>query len=238
MSWSNISLGDNPVSSSLGTFSGDLPNTYAIGDLLLSSVVIRAGSETITSFPNYTLLFGEPDGGCFLYGRYATGSNGSPDANDDVSVTRSGTARAAVVTATFRDSLGGTALGSIVHASADSDVANNTAATLDYPGLTITVDNCLVIVIGEKQKAVDEATTVDAEGGLTVLSNYRPAFTTSFITAFQYAIQTTATNLTAGQFNLTTWTEGATRAERALSVALLATAGAPPLDPIRLIWRV
>lgn len=236
MAWSFISQQDGAHTTSTNP-TATLPPTYTTDDLLLLFINKRDVSETITVAPDqgYVLL-GEDDAGVetsaiWIYGKIATsGSETAP------TWTFSGTATASYFMASFRDSLGPTAIGSIVHALAKGDTTTNNAATITYPALTITVDNCLVLVMGRKRKAVDEATTVNALAGFTEIDEFRRTNASSTIAVWTYQIQTTATSITSGTLALTTWTEASTT-ERALTIALLATAVAT-LDPIRLIWRV
>ena len=221
MSWTYVGKGTTASNGADASFSGGLPASYTTGDLLLALVTIRLTSETVTSVLSgvggdaYTLLASDPDGGIWLYGKVAGASETA------AYVTRSGTSRAIVQTAAFRDSGGVKALGSIVHVSADSDIANNTNATLTYPSATITVDNCLVIVGMTKNKGVDEETLCATVTDCTEIDDNRPNFTTSLVSVWDYQIQTTAASITGSTVALTTWTESSTRPERAITVALL-----------------
>lgn len=237
MSWSLISV-TNGTNDGTTAVTAVLPATYATGDLLLLFIIKRGTSQTITVAPDqsYVLLgednAGSETGGIWLYGKIATsGSETAP------SYTFSGTAPATNLMASFRDSNGATAIGSIVHALAKGDTATNSNATVTYPALTVTQDNCLVITAGWKQKSIDEATESGDPSGFTIIQDFRRPASSATAAAWHYQIQTTAASITSSTYSLSPWTEG-TQNERALTIALLATAGAAPLAPIRLIWRV
>lgn len=100
-----------------------------------------------------------------------------------------------------------------VHASLAQ--LNGSAQNIDYPGLTITEDGCVVVVLGWKQ---DDWTSVAQNSGQI------EAFETSSTTGddagivADYVIQTAATNLTSGSFAVT---GGASAISRGFSLALL-----------------
>jgi hypothetical protein len=198
--------------------SPSLPGTYAEGDLLLLFITTRDVTDTIDGPPSgYTLLAQDNaetyQGGIYLYGKIAGASESSPSFTVlSNSVTSYGMAA-------FRDSSGVTALGSIVHAVAKGDTANNTAATITYPSLTVSVGNTLILYLLTKNKGIDEATTIATPG--TEIGEVRRIAASSSINGWGYTIQTTATNITGSTAALTTWTESSNRPERAIVISLL-----------------
>ena len=227
MSWSFISAGtagystaDDPT-----TFQPSLPTSYTTGDLLLLLLCNRDPTDPLVTAPSgYTLLgtddAGSLTGGILIYGKIAVSASETAPAISFSSMSLCNYHMAA-----FRDSNGVTTLGSITHVLAKGDTASNANTTITYPAATITVDDCLVIIAGRKSKAISEASTVDAEAGFTEISEYRRAVASSQVSVWNYAIQTTAANITSGTWNFATgtWTEGS-RDERALTLALLSSA--------------
>jgi hypothetical protein len=230
MSWSHISSGSMgfSIAETPTAISPSLPGTYAEGDLLLLFITNRDPTDTIDGPPSgYTQLAlddaGSLTGGIYLYGKIAGASESSP------SFTVLSNSLATYGMAAFRDSNGVTALGGIVHAIAKGDTANNTAATITYPSLTITVDGTLVLYLLTKNKGIDEATTIATPG--TEIGEYRRSVASSSINGWGYTIQTTATSVIGSTAALTTWTESSNRIERAIVISLLSSVNQTVLTP-------
>lgn len=183
------------------------PAGGSAGDLLV--LVVRSNSGVVVITPSdVTTLIRErtTNGRCQVYAKLATGSeSGNFTISTDISN--------ALVAQCARFSGAPATLVGIEHRGA---VTGSSATTgLAYTGLTITQDDCLVIVVGGKSNGANTFSVpaeMDAEVG-------EDAQGTSACLVWDYKIQTTATNLSGNN-----WTIGAgdtSAARSSVSTALL-----------------
>lgn len=152
-----------------------------------------------------------------IFGRILTGGDATPTVDFQV------TARHFAQIAEFTGDVPATLTG-IVHAEADQ--FNGTVTVPNVPNLTITVDDCLVIIAGWHNKtAASDGSTYDNVPNFTEIAESRPAGTDiDFV--WNYWQQTTATSI-SGVTRAMTGTTNASAAT-GISLALLTASGTPP----------
>jgi hypothetical protein len=172
------------------------------GDLVLVYASIRGTSASMT-VAGYTLL---ADGtNARLFGRIAQAGDGSP------TVTFTGGAAGddnIAQCASFRGIE--TSVAGIVGAAQTNGSAQNVA----YPAVTVAAINHAVVVAGWKQ---DDSTGWAAIASYTEIGESNPTTGNDASSAWDYQIQTTATNLTAGSFTVT---GGLTAVSKALTLLI------------------
>jgi hypothetical protein len=127
--------------------------------------------------------FGPSQNGMFgLFGRIAGPGETAPTIRTDSN-------GAVIQLAAFR----GAALGIIGYQVSDNASAQNIA----FPGLTISKDECIALILGFK---IDDWTSVNAVSGFTEIGEPDQALTTDGGIVWGYRIQTSPTNITAGSF--------------------------------------
>lgn len=184
------------------------PTGITAGQILLLIARIPTASATFTPSDITTSLYSRATNGSIeLFAKIATGSESG-------NITLSSSANARVNAQIARFTGGPTTLTGIVHASANS--GGSAATGLPYAGLTITQPNTLVLIAGGKQVNV---TSFDDVAGFTEIGEGNGGTTNCLV--WNYAIQTTAADLTAGSWTV----NGDSSAARStISVALLAGA--------------
>ncbi len=177
------------------------------------------GTHTATTPAGWTLLAQSPSGYTYLWGRVMQSGDADP------SFTWSGSSRKKMQCAIFSGDVY-TDLSTIVaHSSVRTDGG---ALQMPYQGLTVTTDNCLVLICSSKSKtATSDATTVADEPGFTTIGWDTNTGATSNLAAWAYVQQTTAANITAGSWDLS-FSPGVDEAEsvRGFTVALKTSAAA------------
>jgi hypothetical protein len=210
-----ISVG-TPRQGNAATFDNiSLPPSYAVGDLLVLAALARTSSETITVDNGYSLIHKSTGSGQSLFGKIATSSEVAPTA------TYSGTTRHVAQIAAFR---GVDTNFTSPNATAQSSLGSNTA--LNYPALTPTVDNCLVLYFGRyTQNTTGSNLSSDPISGFTEIGDVHEnqGTTSSVYFVWDYQIQTTATAISSGSWPLLSTPDGNT--QQTIAVALAAASG-------------
>jgi hypothetical protein len=176
-----------------GTVSITAP-TRSVGDLLLVYAAARNNSETATDPSGWLRLVDASAVGSnstVLWGRVATN-----DASDNFSVDFSATSVCNGQMAVFSGNVYSPLSGIVAHS-----IGNDTdteATGLSYEGLTITTDNCLVLLVGKKTKtATSNGVTLSTPAGFTRIG-FRAADGSMPVMVWEYAQQTTATSIATG----------------------------------------
>ena len=115
----------------------------------------------------------------------------------------------------------------IVHASVDYQHAD-TQSSLNYQGLTITQPGCLVLAFGGRNKtSTKDGASYSAFSGFTLPPNGQFLLSGANISgAFNYAIQSTATNFASANNPLSGSADSpATQAQETCVIALLPASG-------------
>src|SRR3990172_3212696 len=168
--------------------------TRASGDLLLLLTATRAGDETFNGAPTgWSVLYDASAGDLTLLGRYATN-----DLNDDVTSYDFWSGNSSASACIFRVQGGGSgSLASIVVGTPGT--VSNSGDDIYCPAATALENNCLCLGIARKSKndTSNDATLLSSPTGLSnnVLFYYPNGYTCGLV--LNYAIQTTATNITA-----------------------------------------
>lgn len=124
--------------------------------------------------------------------------------------------------ATFRGTLN-TVTGIVAHVNEADSVG--TAGQVQYPSLTVTTDNTVVLIIGSKQTSW---ASVDAEAGFTEIGEPATTGGDDVGLIWNYVIQTTAANISAGNWTANTETvTGGSDVGIAISLKEAAGATAP-----------
>lgn len=195
-----------------GSTTPGLP-THASGDLLLIADTMRATAET-PSATGYTNLYNLNSASTriTLFGKIDGGSESGP------TVTVSG---ASNTHSSVMIGIDGTAtdMGTVVHASA-SQANGGADNSVEYPALTITENNTIVVLILEYNNDDDLIGDLSwsTPSGFTQVGSYCTALGADMCTVVYYQIQTTATNISSG--SVTRTTTGATASHGALIVSL------------------
>lgn len=201
--------------------------TRSAGNLILVWAYARS-AETAPTVTGYTTLVS--DDRTALYGRIATN-----DASDNWSGDFSGTTRSFGLMSCWSGDVY-TDLNTIVaHSSfrvpgSDAD-PNPFQWGTSTPALTVTTDDCLVLICGRKTKTVTaDGSTFAAEAGFTRIDYSCPAGTRN-IGIWDYVQQTTAANIAPG-----TWdrTAGANESQtvNGLTIALKTSSTASTATPV------
>lgn len=181
------------------------------GDVLLIFAAVRnSGTGSIVTPDGWTALV--TNGNCVLLGRVARENDTGPTIRAAAGATNETLmARAFVAQGVDRD------LATAVHASATS--SNVSAANITVPALTITEDNCLVLVLGWKQ---DDWTSVAALSGQLFSELFEDPSTLGSDAGIvvDWKVETTAANVTATSLVVT---GGASAVGRSIVVALRRT---------------
>lgn len=181
------------------------------GDVLLIFATVRnSGTGSIVTPDGWTALVS--NGNCVLLARVARENDSAPTIRATAGATNETLlARAFVAQGLDRD------LSRVVHASAVS--SNVSAANITVPGLTITEDNCLVLVLGWKQ---DDWTSVAALSGQFFAELFEDPSTLGSDAGIvvDWKVETTAANVTATSLVVT---GGASAVGRSIVVALRRT---------------
>lgn len=188
------------------TLSPSLHASTAAGDTILVFAAYRSASVSakIETPAGYTRLMAFR--GIAVFGKYAAAGEAAPTitfpsigATGDVSAQ----------TATFRN------VGLTVHAAAPQ---NNPVAAQNivYPDMLVDRPNCLILWVGRKS---DDWTSVATIAGATEIGEGSTTTGSDQGIVWDYQLQTTATDITAGQFTVT----GGTTAASHSAVIALAT---------------
>ncbi len=199
MSYAFVNVGTTATGN--GALNPGAPAGVSVGDLLLLSLVGRNNGETAPAPTGWTLVSpASPVSWDYLYARIADGT--ADDTPTGLQYT--GTTRSQAQIACF--SGGGFPLVSIVTNSVSQ--SGNNAAIIYSAGLTIAPANCLVIAVGTKNKtATSNGTTINALSGFTPFVIGGTVIAGTDISQWWgYQIQTTPTNLSAGQTQTLTGT--------------------------------
>lgn len=167
-----------------------LPASWQPGDLLLLFTAIRNSPTGFANAPDNTWDLLLDMANVRLFGKYAQSGESTPTVTFTAGVanaTTSGTIAA------FRG------VGRTVHKKA-TPLLNAAAQNIAYPGLTVTRDNCLVLVLGWKQ---DDWTSVATLAGFSEIGE--PSSTTGDDQGlvWDYVLQSTATSIPSGSFTVT-----------------------------------
>lgn len=161
----------------------------AVGDLVIVHASIRGTSATVTTPAGWTLIGGTAN--VAIFGKIAAASEPAPTiafvggaAGDDT----------IAQAATFRG------IEPYAGSVAFNIQTNGSAQNVAYPALTVPAINHAVIVGGWKQ---DDSTGWAAIAGFTEIGESNPTAGNDASMAWDYQIQTTATNLSAGSFTIT-----------------------------------
>ena len=98
----------------------------------------------------------------------------------------------------------GSSIPALLSASADDEIFDT---NIEYPALTVTDDNSLILIGGKKRESFPTTVTAGAVSGFTQVGE-RFGGATPMITVWYSQIQTTATNILSGQIPLTNTTTG------------------------------
>lgn len=195
--------------------------THASGDLLVVLDLLRATAET-SAVTGYTQLATLSNTGTRItaFGKIDGGAESGP------TVTVSGTAGShSSVMLSFDGTATNPATAVHASASAASGTGDN---TIDYPALTITEPNTVVLLILGFNNDDDTAgQTFDTPAGFTQVGEYHTSLGADQTIVVYYQIQTTATSISAG--TVTRTAAGATAVSGALILSILpaAVAGHP-----------
>jgi len=222
--WAHTTTGT--VTPTLGTES----THWDAGNLALAFVMTRLGTETVTAPGGWTLLATSTTGNVNLYGRILQAGDTDPV------FTLSGTTAHDAQIAIFSGDVWSPVSTIVAHSAVLTDTS---VSDFRYTGLTITTDDCLVLICGQKVKtATSNGTTVDAEPGFTEIGETGIAGTQVFA-VWNYVQQTTAANITAGTWSQTGTTEAATNRGFTLALkSLAASTAAPSLFTVRSAIRL
>lgn len=194
-----------------------LPASIAAGDTLLVIDALKADGTVADSLAEYSQLatiLGSTSRRLTLLGKIHDGSESAPQ----IDITGTGNSHSAVMIA-LRGAY--QAIASAVHASA-GQTGDNVDLTIEYPALTITENNCAVLlVVSHNDDLAAGALTFDTPAGFTKVGEYDTTLGGDHSFAIYYQIQTTATNISAGTV---TKSGGGGAVNAAMIVALLPAA--------------
>lgn len=191
-----------------GTLTQTAP-TRTAGDLLLAYTEARLSTETLTQSWG-TVLASFSGGNGHLICRIATNTSA-----DDISWDWSGTSTSSVQLTHWTGDVYDDCATIVAHSAVRT---SGNSAGFPYEALTVTTDDTLVLIVGQKTKTTTtNGATINAEAGFTEISESGPNGTESF-RVWNYVQQTTATNITAGDWDFTGTTE--TQTARGFTVAL------------------
>jgi hypothetical protein len=194
--------------SGTGDITPALPSGWLNGDLGLAIAASRS-VETITTPSGWTLLAAGSSGVPALYGRIMQGGDVAP------TFVFSGTTRHVAQVASFSGDVYTDLATIVAHSTPRTE---GSGADFPYDALSITTDNCLVLIVGQKTKTnATNGATINDEAGFTELGESGEDGTRFFL-VWNYVQQTTATNIAAGAWDFTGATESLTR--RGFTVAL------------------
>jgi hypothetical protein len=184
-----------------------LPAGIAEGDCMIMLASIRSsGTGTVTTPTGWTAL--ATSGNMSIFGRIYRSGDTAPTvafaggaAGDDT------IAQIAAWRGTAQD------ITAILDAAAATQL-NGSAQNVAYPAYTVTGTNRAVIVAGWKQ---DDSTGYATLAGMTEIGETNPTAGNDASQAWDYVIQTTAVNVTAGSFTVT---GGAAAISRGIVLAL------------------
>lgn len=209
LSWGGAIVVDQVYPENVATGAVTQTISADAGDQIYAFTWARLSSETLTQTWG-TVLCSFSGGNGHLIARNATA-----DANDNISFDWSGTSESYVEAIEVSGDVH-TDIASIVAVCAPRTSANS--AGFPYEGATISIDDTFVIIAGQKNKtATSNGATVDAEAGFTEIGEYVGSGTSS-AAVWNYVQQTTAANITAGDWDFTGSTE--TLTARGFTVAL------------------
>lgn len=191
---------------------------YQPDDLLVIVASIRnSGTGTVDTPAGWEII--KASGNVSVFGKLADYGE------EDVTVSFAGGAAGATCIAQMF-SVRGTAarrvgIAASIHTSAAQ--LNGSAQNIAYPALTITQDNCAVLVVGWKQ---DDWTSVAQLAGMTEILDSPSVVGSDAGMVADYVVQSTATNLASGSLVVT---GGANAISRGVSIAFLPDPSPPPL---------
>lgn len=200
-----------PASAADGDVTADLGGTTDAGDLILCLARQRASTNAPTS-TGYTQL--KVHGSFTLLGKIAAGGDADPLIDF---TTGAGNQTVNAQCSVWAGALN-TVTGILTDEAIDSEINEQNITT---PALTVTVDNHLVLMMGGKD---DDWTSVDTFSGMTELGEPSSGLGSDAGIVWDYVIQTTKANISAGAFTVT---GGATGVTQSMAVSLKPAVAAP-----------
>lgn len=193
-----------------------LPTGHTTNDLLVIIDALRVSSETVSATDYVELLTAQTR--TTILAKVHDGSEADP------LVTKTGTtgSHSAVMIALTGTTNDLSPTSNIVHASASQ--GNGTSDnTIEYPALTITEDNTIVLLIATYNNDDDTTgQTFDTPSGFTQVGAYQTSLGADQTIIVYYSIQTAAANISAG--TITRSGAGATAGSAAVLISLRASA--------------
>jgi hypothetical protein len=188
---------------------------WTTGNLALLIASTRAGAVTVDSIAGWQELVA--DGGRIkVFGRILQPGDTAPS----VTYTGAGSQRRAQLCVFSGDVYSD--ITTIVHAAT---ATTTIPATFPYEALTITDPNCLVLIVGFKYKtATSDGATVNNEAGFTRIDSAGAAGG-QMHHVWDYVQQTSAVNVTAGEWDFTGTTETLETRRATLALKSLAAGG-------------
>jgi hypothetical protein len=171
-----------------------LPAGISAADTLLVIDALKADGTVADSLGEYTELatvLGSTSRRLTVLGKTHDGSESAPQ----IDITGTGNSHSAVMIA-LRGAY--QTIASAVHASA-GQAGDNVDLTIEYPALTITEDNCAVLlVISHNDDLASGALSFSTPAGFTKVGDYDTTLGGDHSFAIYEQIQTTATSISAG----------------------------------------
>lgn len=184
-----VGVGSFAQSGTGAALSPTIHASCADGNLMILYAAARGGAETLT-VTGYTELASITLAGSLkLFGRVKQAGDAAP------AVDWSGTTSANAQIACFS----GNVYTDLSTINAHTPTTNNaTSVGFDYPAMTITTADTLVIIAGRKNKTLTgDGITINAEAGFTELGELATAGTAN-ISVWNFVQQTAASNIVAG----------------------------------------
>jgi hypothetical protein len=207
------------TAASSGSITPGLPSGWQTNDLLLIFASTRnSGTGTVDTPTGWTAL--ATSGNTTVLGKIASGGDTDPTITFTGGAANETTiAQTAAFRGTHQD------IDSVLLASAVQ--LNASAANIAYPSLTVSEDNCAVVVAGWKQ---DDWTSVATLSGMTEIEEKFSTLGSDAGQVWDYVIQSTHANISASSFTVT---GGTSQISRGLTFALR-----PNPDPEPTLFRL
>lgn len=210
-----------------GTLTPGAPAGYSPGDLLLFIGGARAASETASSITGYTQVAVHSSGNPVIWGRIATGSDGTP------STDFSGSTTGVAYIAAYHSTTGWPAIGSLL---VNSATGSATLTATRYRSLTVTQDNTCALQMALKQTTTGNTnipTVVAVTGGYTAAGQFAGVTTASGVwISSQFQSQSTATNLAQSDETITGNSDSAIANGVSITMAMGATIVYPLISSV------